>query len=319
MRWMIIGSLFGDSKIALLVNLIIFTVVIAIVLILLERRIMKKKETKKEDDLLNYKISEFVSKVGNGSTPSERLSIINSVAKSSFSEWFGVRTSVSYTYLSNYFEKRGLEKYKAFSDKMFELFYSTNSYSFAEVDRLTKLFVGLIRETFSLKKAKITASKVSKPNSSKVMKREVVNKKVDEKEHTSSDKKVVKETTKEKSLTWSDIKFKKEVEKKQKAVVLQRRRNIELMKAAEDKLKEQKKLEEQLKKSLEEKELDISKKKEKVEVPKIKKKELKVNNSSSNKKTPKDFTKWHQEIDVEPMMGKSWLKENRKRIKDGEI
>ena len=229
------GTLFGDSKIALLVNLIIFTIIIAVVLIIVERRILRKRETKKEDDLLNYKVSDFVSKVGNGHTPSERLSIINSVAKISFSEWFGVKTNISYTYLSDYFEKRCLPKYKNFCDKMFELFYSTNSYSFAEVDRMTKLFVELIRETFELKKAKIREEKVIKIDEKSAIKTKGSEEKKDKK-------------SEEKPLTWSDIKFKKEVEKKQKEVVLQRKKNVELMREAEEKLKEQKKLEEELKK-----------------------------------------------------------------------
>ena len=54
----------------------------------------------------------------------------------------------------------------------------------------------------------------------------------------------------------------------------------------------------------------------KQDVPKIKKKEV---ISQETKKTPRDFTKWHQEINLEPVMGKSWLKEYRKNKKEGKI
>ena len=318
MSWLFLGSLFADSKISILVNLIIFTIILAVVLIIFERRIVKKQVTKKEDDLLNYKVSDFVSKVGNGHTPSERLSIINAVAKTSFSEWFGLKTNVSYTYLSDYFEKRGLPKYHNFSSKMFELFYSANSYSFAEVDRMTKLFVELIRETYELRKAKVSENKGVKSEVEKSKKKSPKNSEKKTKE--------IEKKPEKKIISWSDIKFKKEVEKKQKEVMVQRQKNVELMKEADEKLKEQKKLEEDLKKSLEEESLNVSgdtkestsKKFVKGGVPKIQKKEIETP-VLINKKTPKDFTKWHKEINLEPVMGKSWLKDYRKKKREGMI
>jgi hypothetical protein len=315
MRWNLISSLTTNSKVVVLLIILFIFLILTVFIIMLELKQKKRKTKKFTEDVENVRITLLKKELRKTRTSHERLAIIDKQAKSLFRERFHIGRKKSYSELVEQFNEKKLYNYSAFAQKMFEAYYSENGVDESTIRDLVFLLTRLIRETTIY----LDPEKYSIEN---ILPKETESHEA--KEHSSSktiqlktaqlDKRKELLSKRQRSLMEKQMLFnekQKTLTKKEREISKQEKVNEKILKEIENKLKEQ---EHKIKKQedLQEK---ISKQLKKEEIQK-----RRIEEAISNKKILDSKMKekeiersWRESIEVNPTVGKEWLKTRKRR------
>ncbi len=321
MKFNFMSSIFSDSRILILLSLVFLTIIIAVALMLFEKAKGKKENIKVRQHVVNTKITEFNRIINSAKSPEEKLGIVNHNAKKLFKENFSIDVEKSYSFLVNFFTEKNLTRYTMFCQDMFNLYYSNDRINFIDVDKVVKKLATLIElsDKNKIMKPEVKQSTPSinpkgVPENERIFKDfwETRNKKNNFKPN-----KIVKKHEDEgpsivgnnRGLNNQQKEIQNRINKREEDVKIQEHKNLNLLKETEDKLKFQQKLEIELQKKLkQQKEKEAIIEKQLRDGKLIDQKQLILSHDACNINK-----KWYHDVDTEPVMGKDWIKELKKK------
>lgn len=327
MRWYLANSLMYDSKIIILISLIVTAILFSGLLIFFERKTKKKTAIKEKSNKLKSEIDKLKDEISNSKEYTTKLSIMDKYAKELFNKNFELSTKKGYSSLIQFFDEKRLPDYADFCRSMFLLYYSTDNVSDGKIIEARDLLIKLIQN------AKNNTNLIKEDNLKKIVANEKGKYEIDlerilakkEKKNLrvslplidfKKSQKEIDELLKLKNiqLTSEQKKLVKQLKEKQNQLEEQQNRNLELLKETENRIKEQEKLEIELGRRLE-----GQKKKEDLIEARLKKEKLIEQERIIQKQIEENDKSWYEKVDVEPMIGKDWLKEFRKKRREGLI
>ncbi|MGK0209328.1 MAG: hypothetical protein ACI83O_000601 [Patescibacteria group bacterium] len=149
MVWDIFSNAFADTRILILIGILVFFVVLGGLIVLYELRNKKKiKETfsKKVEDVRIVHLREGLL---GATTAKEKLSVIDAQAKGLFAERFSLSKNKSYADLVEHFDRGDDYDFSVFCQRMFAVYYSGEVVSESMIKELLLLLTRLIRQNSS--------------------------------------------------------------------------------------------------------------------------------------------------------------------------
>lgn len=153
MRWSDLIISVSDTKVIIVLSLVLLAVIIAAVLTYFEFRIKKKEEVvekKTIEDLFITKIKNFI----NSKKPlNEKLDFLNKASKDFFHKEFKTNMSTDFSELSDHFMKLREQRISIFCKGMFNSYYLNGKFDEEKIQSLTKEFIEIFKY-IGLKKTK---------------------------------------------------------------------------------------------------------------------------------------------------------------------
>jgi hypothetical protein len=142
----VIDFILTDSRVQIVISLVVLAIVVAGFLTFLEFRVKSKRNKKKFYAAKEYFIKKLQRGIREKKTVREKLDLLDRTAKDYFQKNFGSQSGDNYAALEELFVKKKLDKHAYFSRGMFEAYYSMSGVDDSIINSLTKVFTEIYRE-----------------------------------------------------------------------------------------------------------------------------------------------------------------------------